>query len=167
MCPWHQALQCHKPSLPGPVVLAQLPVVTHSNVSQPLQCWLASLRALLKAHSQQLPFCQYALGWHQPLLLTPVIVSGEKDQNKYLQCTCKKKRAVFPFLSLISSVPQLLVLLYLFMILCLTWTAFHAQKSLLLCLWLFVLGWLMITKKGKKNMEDTPDESNSKHTKIG
>lgn len=45
---------------------------------------------------------------------------------------------------------------------CISWA-----KVLVSLLWLFVLVLRIITKKGKKTMENTPDESSSKHTKIG
>lgn len=74
--------------------------------------WLASLRFLLKTPRSAASFLSISSGLAQTTSPhTCDCIREKKDQNKYLQCTCKKKRAVFPFLSLISSVPQLLVIL--------------------------------------------------------
>lgn len=108
----------------GDSVIIITPVVNAANQiwlsKQPPRCWLASVRFPLKpplSAANCLSICSRLAQTTSPHTCDCI---GKKDQTKYLQCKCKKKRAVFLFLSLISSVPQSLVLLYLFMILCLT-----------------------------------------------
>lgn len=77
----------------GDPVIIITPVVNVANQiwlsKQSPRCWLASVRFPLKPPLSAV--CQYALGWHKPLLLTPVIVLGKKTKTNIYSVNARRK----------------------------------------------------------------------------